>query len=145
MTRTALGAALLCFGVLVLCEPTQAAQAPRTVFRAPAIPSIRPAPVRPRAIPRPAAPRAFHPGPKPKLQVHRKKPHRFARHRLPRLGFLPAVGVTVIGVAPLIHDEVEPEAEQPSGPAIARTGSAVGCEMEDAAVPGGKTITIIRC
>jgi hypothetical protein len=149
MTRTALCAALLCAGTLLLSQPIQAAQAPRAmpVFRAPAFPRPAIRAFRPRVLPRPAVPRAFRPLPRPKLHVHHKKPHRFARHRIPRFGLWSAFGVTVIGVAPPVYDDAEPTSQAPSGPAIARTGTAVGCQTEDVTVPGdgGKTITIIRC
>ena len=147
MTRTAMSAALLCVGVLLLSEPIQAAQAPRTmpVLRAPAIsrPSIRPAPVRPRAMP--VAPRAFHPGPQPKLHVLHKKPHHLRRHRFARHRIFSVPVVHRVFGAPEVYSGIEAAAE--TARAIARTGSTVGCATEAVTVPGdgGKTITIIRC
>jgi hypothetical protein len=147
MTRTAFGAALLCLGALLLSEPTQAAQAQRG-FRAPAMPrtSIRPMPAR-RAMPRPAVPRAFRHGPKPNVHGHHKKPHHFRRHRLvhPHFFSLAVPGVPVRAFAAPIDDDVETTAATTIEPVVPGTGTIVGCEMEDVAVNGGKTITVIRC
>jgi hypothetical protein len=143
MTRTALGAALLCLGALLIPEPSHAAQGarPAPAFRAHGVqrPFLRPPPFRAHGLQRPLAPRVLSHGAPPKHRFHPRHP----RHRLPTgLVFLPALS----GAAFFALGAEAPDA--PRGPALVRAGSTAGCATEDVTVPGsgGETVvTIIRC